>query len=222
MAFPTITRTTWTDAPPDASATVINNAELQLIYDKIDDLVKRIVTVRKNSAGTQFNRGMLNFIEGSNVTLTVADDTSNQEVDITIAAAGGDTAFDITVTSVAVDLNTIASTTIINVTEVGRLGTIGLLVTNAIGDACAATLDITIDGGTKRSFTIYNASTGWATGSLLPWSSVVADGGVNISEHLSIPFNFNYASVLLIAVDVTEAAAASDELTVKVIKGLAL
>jgi hypothetical protein len=31
---------------------------------------------------------MLNFIEGSNVTLTIAEDTSNKEIDITIAAAG--------------------------------------------------------------------------------------------------------------------------------------
>ena len=85
---PVITRTTWTDAPPDGSATVINNSKLQEIYDKIDNLVTRIITVRKNSAGSDFQEARLNFIEGSNVTLTVADDTGNGEVDITIAAAG--------------------------------------------------------------------------------------------------------------------------------------
>lgn len=45
--------------------------------------------VRKNSAGTVFTRRQLNLIEGSNVTLTVADDAGNDEVDITIAAAAG-------------------------------------------------------------------------------------------------------------------------------------
>ena len=34
-------------------------------------------------------RATLNFIEGANVTLTVADDAGNEEVDITIAATGG-------------------------------------------------------------------------------------------------------------------------------------
>jgi hypothetical protein len=45
--------------------------------------------VRKNSAGTVFSRSQLNFIEGANVTLTVADDAGSGEVDITIAATGG-------------------------------------------------------------------------------------------------------------------------------------
>jgi hypothetical protein len=34
-------------------------------------------------------RRKLNFIEGSNVTLTIADDSINDEIDITIAASGG-------------------------------------------------------------------------------------------------------------------------------------
>ena len=44
--------------------------------------------VRKNSTGTVFTRRQLNFIEGTNVTLTVADDAGNDEVDITIASSG--------------------------------------------------------------------------------------------------------------------------------------
>jgi hypothetical protein len=47
------------------------------------------VGVRKNSTGSVFERRRLNLIEGSGVTLTVADDSGNEEVDITIAAAGG-------------------------------------------------------------------------------------------------------------------------------------
>lgn len=45
--------------------------------------------VRKNSTGSVYDRRRLNFIEGSNVTITVADDGANEEVDITIDAAGG-------------------------------------------------------------------------------------------------------------------------------------
>lgn len=45
--------------------------------------------VRKNSTGSVFTRRQLNFIEGTNVTLTVADDAGNDEVDVTIASSGG-------------------------------------------------------------------------------------------------------------------------------------
>lgn len=45
--------------------------------------------LRKNSTGSEFRRRRLNFIEGSNVTLTVSDDSANNEVDVTIASSGG-------------------------------------------------------------------------------------------------------------------------------------
>lgn len=47
------------------------------------------VGVRKNSTGTVFTRQQLNFIEGTNITLTVADDAGTPETDITITASGG-------------------------------------------------------------------------------------------------------------------------------------
>jgi parallel beta-helix repeat protein len=47
------------------------------------------VGVRKNSAGSTSQRRRLNLIEGTNVTITVADDSVDEEVDVTIAAAGG-------------------------------------------------------------------------------------------------------------------------------------
>ena len=47
------------------------------------------VAVNKNSGATVGTRRRINFIEGSNVTLTVADDAGNEEVDVTIAATGG-------------------------------------------------------------------------------------------------------------------------------------
>lgn len=46
--------------------------------------------VRKNSTGSTYGpRNRLNLIEGSNVTLTVADDGTDDEIDVTIAASGG-------------------------------------------------------------------------------------------------------------------------------------
>lgn len=45
--------------------------------------------VRKNSTGSEFTRRRVNLIEGSNVTLTVTDDSANNEIDVTIASTGG-------------------------------------------------------------------------------------------------------------------------------------
>jgi hypothetical protein len=47
------------------------------------------VTVRKNGGADVGTRARLNLIEGSGVTLTVADDAGDGEVDVTIAAAAG-------------------------------------------------------------------------------------------------------------------------------------
>lgn len=48
-----------------------------------------LVTVRKNTGSNVGTRPRLNLIEGSNVTLTVTDDPTDNEVDVTIAASGG-------------------------------------------------------------------------------------------------------------------------------------
>ena len=47
------------------------------------------VMLRKNTGADVGARRRLNLIEGTNITLTVADDAGSEEVDITIAAAGG-------------------------------------------------------------------------------------------------------------------------------------
>lgn len=47
------------------------------------------IRVRKNSGAIVGSRRLLNLIEGANVTLTVTDDNTGDEVDVTIAFAGG-------------------------------------------------------------------------------------------------------------------------------------
>lgn len=49
------------------------------------------IGARKNSAGSTYQRRRLNFIEGSNVTITVTDDSTDQEVDVTISSSSGGT-----------------------------------------------------------------------------------------------------------------------------------
>jgi hypothetical protein len=61
------------------------------LRDKIEAILAAAanVTVRKNSGTDVGTRARLNFIEGTNVTLTVADDAGDGEIDITINATGG-------------------------------------------------------------------------------------------------------------------------------------
>lgn len=94
------------------------------------------VNVRKNSGADVGARRRLNFIEGSNVTLTVADDGAGEEVDITIAAAaaGG---------TVNIDDNDVAQ---------GVAGTLdfgnGIVATVAASEA-----EIALDYGTTTEIT---------------------------------------------------------------------
>ncbi len=46
------------------------------------------IGVRKNTAGSTFLRRRLNLIEGTGVSLTVADDSGSEEVDVTVTATG--------------------------------------------------------------------------------------------------------------------------------------
>ena len=55
------------------------------VADLLDAIAR--VTVRKNTGADTGSRRRLNLIEGSGVTLTVADDAAGEEIDVTIAAA---------------------------------------------------------------------------------------------------------------------------------------
>jgi hypothetical protein len=67
-----------------------NDGKLFLKRNNGTDSIREIgaVTVEKNGTAVGTRRN-INFIEGTNITLTVADDSVNDEVDITITAAGG-------------------------------------------------------------------------------------------------------------------------------------
>lgn len=58
------------------------------VYLHREDMVMG-VTIRKNSGANVGTRQRLNLIEGANVTLTVSDDGTDNEIDITITAAAG-------------------------------------------------------------------------------------------------------------------------------------
>jgi hypothetical protein len=60
-----------------------------IAFDQTIDLNNNARVAVEKAGVAVGERRTLNFIEGSNITLTIADDAGNEEVDITIAAAGG-------------------------------------------------------------------------------------------------------------------------------------
>lgn len=65
--------------------------------------------VRKNSTGSDLRRRRINFIEGTNITLTVEDDATDNEIDITITStasgSGGISWNEVTGTSQVASVN---------------------------------------------------------------------------------------------------------------------
>jgi hypothetical protein len=94
LASPTFTGTP--TVPDDAYDATTWNTNLGIptknaLRDKIEAILAAAanVTVRKNSGADVGTRARLNFIEGTNVTFTIADDAGDGEIDITINATGG-------------------------------------------------------------------------------------------------------------------------------------
>jgi hypothetical protein len=84
---------------------IIDNEGNLLLPNKVLPFDARL-TVRKNTGANVGVRRRLNLIEGANVTLTIADDSPSEELDVTIAAAGGGSGDNITINTVAlVDAN---------------------------------------------------------------------------------------------------------------------
>lgn len=102
------------------------------------------VSISKNSGATIGSQPKLNLIEGSNVTLTIADDPGNSEVDITIASTGGAGGY-ATVQEEGVSL-----------TQRSNINFIGAGVT-AADDAANSRTNVTLDA-TLNSLAAYNTN----------------------------------------------------------------
>lgn len=100
--------------------------DLNDLLAKLQAYVNKLIVVRKNSVSPAVgNRPQLNFIEGSNITLTVTDSPTDDEIQVTIAApnpsgatlADGDYG-DVTVssggTSIQIDANAVGTSEIAN------------------------------------------------------------------------------------------------------------
>ena len=82
-------------AVDDTTTIDLTITDQTLTADVIDNSNIQKIEVTKNSGAVVGTRKQLNFIEGTNITLTITDDNVNDQVDVTIDNSGG------TVTSVA-------------------------------------------------------------------------------------------------------------------------
>lgn len=71
------------------SLTLTNLAGGTLSATLADNVTNQQVQVSRNGAATAGTRRRINFVEGSNVTLTISDDSTNDCVNVAMAAAGG-------------------------------------------------------------------------------------------------------------------------------------
>lgn len=191
--------------------------------NEIDVTIKSSIEVSKNSAAAVGARRTLNLIEGTNVTLTVADDAGGDEIDVTIAAAGANTALDVTWTTVTDAVTATGTTNIVSVTEAGVLLGIGINVSTAIlGGTPDSTMEITIDGGTTRSFSVLIGQIEWNASQWLMVSSHTAGGGSAVRSHGFMPLNVPYATSLTVAHNIVDAASSTGAYDITVVKGLEL
>jgi hypothetical protein len=79
----------------NVTLTMISDGDL-LVFDigtsgwiNVNPSTIQQITARKNSGSNVGTRPRLNFIEGNNVTITMADDSGDDEIDITISSTGG-------------------------------------------------------------------------------------------------------------------------------------
>lgn len=76
--------------PTRTNGGVIDASHINALQDAIVDIDTNgtenasPTQVRKNSAGSTFTRKRINFIEGTNTTFSIADDSANEEIDVTI------------------------------------------------------------------------------------------------------------------------------------------
>lgn len=100
-------------------------------------------TVKKNDVAVAARQG-INLIEGANITLTVADDSANGEVDVTIAAAGGS----LSIKEEGGSAMPVTSIDFVgSMTTASAVGAVGTLTTAHGSQAGGTTHDVAVAGG---------------------------------------------------------------------------
>lgn len=129
------------------------------------------VTTRKNSTGSDFTRKRLNLIEGSNITITMSDDPTSNEIDTTIASSGGGGG----ASSLAIATGTISGFTVPGTSPTAVINFNSSLFTATLAGSATSFISLVLSSVTALGSDIDLASTE-VTGTL-----PVARGGTNLT-----------------------------------------
>ena len=100
------------------------------------------------------------------------------------------------------------STDIFNGSEAGILLSIGIKVTTNVTGTPTATIDITADGGTTRSFPLYGGSTTWVNSFGALAGRDVGSEGQSVGDKAALILGIPYKTSLQVAINVTGAGSA--------------
>ena len=132
-------------------------------------------------------------------------------------------AYEIQIPSTAsVDLTAVAATTILDVTEAGKILGIAIRVSAGVsGTVPVATLGITTDGGTERNISLYASALTWAVG-VREFSRGSGEDGDAAGDRVILPGDVIYSKSMKVSVDVTTAAGSAGTLQVSVLRAKGL
>lgn len=145
------------------------------------------VTVEKNGTAVGTRRN-INFIEGTNITLTIADDSANDEVDVTITAAGGGGSTNLTYSANSSTITVLSDTGTDAVVLAANSSTAGVITALAqtIGGNKTFASGITLTGTLTANGSVGTAGqvlTSNTTGTY--WSTVSGGGGSSTLDGLT-------------------------------------
>jgi hypothetical protein len=123
-------------------------------------------------------------------------------------------------------LNSVANTVVLSESDSGQLLNVGIRTTSAtVTGTPTAVLKITVDGGTTRSYVIWNGSTVFNVDARAGagWSfSTAAGNGATVGDFLTFQFYTTYTTSILVEFEVTAAASSASTVRIVVLRALEL
>ena len=119
------------------------------------------------------------------------------------------------ISTTAIDLNTVANTTIINESLEGVLLGVSVRINDPALDTCTVSLEFTMDGATMQSISVYSAGTVFSIPTRTSSQNTVGNG-TTIGDFFSFLIGISYRISLLLKCNVSEASAGSGNISVYV------
>lgn len=197
-------RTERMPAQVDSAGNVLRDAGSEL-FDVANNTSTQKVRISK--AGTLIGtRHEVNLIEGDGITLTVADDSGNDRVNVTVT--GSAKIFELRApVGNTLTVGSTGNASILNLTDSGVLRAIGIRPTVAIGGSPDVELRFVIDSRATVTVPIYEASNQWSTTlkALSRGFSTATGQGSLVSDNLILDLWDEFTTTITVDLHVTTA-----------------